>query len=98
MVAGVVLGEILAERGGLPAQGLDLPDDGGGILGFLGGAGVVDGQARAGAGEAEGDGAADFAAGAGHQGRTAGQAEGGEGVGHGGTPGTRLGTATSRGV
>ena len=40
MLAGVDLGEILAERCGLPSHGLDFPDDGGGIAEFLGRAGV----------------------------------------------------------
>jgi hypothetical protein len=90
MVTGVVTGKILAERSGLPAYGLDLPNDGGGITGFLGRARVMDGQARACTGKTQGDRATDFAAGAGHQGGAAGHAERGKGVGHGGTPRTRL--------
>jgi hypothetical protein len=51
----------------------------------------MDGQARARAGETQRDRATDFPAGAGDQGGAAGQAEGGEGVGHAGTPRTRSG-------
>ena len=43
MLAGVALCEILAERGGLAAHGLDFPDHGGGIAVFLGRAGVMNG-------------------------------------------------------
>src|SRR5271157_4542088 len=53
MSAGVVLGEILAERDGLPAHGLDFPGDCGGIAEFLGPAGVTNGEARARAGQTD---------------------------------------------
>ena len=51
MMACLVIGKILAERHGFPAHGLYLSNNAGGIPGFLDGAGVMDGQARARAGK-----------------------------------------------
>jgi hypothetical protein len=80
VVAGVIVGEILTEDRSFGAHGLHLLKDGGGIAGFLGRARVVDGHPGTGTGEAQGDGAADFTAGAGHQGCATCQAERDEGV------------------
>jgi hypothetical protein len=91
MSAGVVPGEILAERGSVSAHCLDFPDDVGGIAEFFVRAGVMNGQACPRAGKTQGDRAPDFAAGAGNQGGAASQAERGEGIEHVGTPSARSG-------
>jgi hypothetical protein len=78
MSAGIVLGKILAERGSLATDGLNFPDDGSGIAEFLGRACMMNRQACARAGKTQGDRTTDFAAGAGHQGGAARDAERGK--------------------
>ena len=84
--AGIVDGEILPERFRLSARVADFRHYGGGIASLLGGAGVMDGHPGTGSGQDQSDGAADFAAGAGHQSGTAVEAERDEGVGHDACP------------
>ena len=84
--AGIVDGEILPECLRLSTRVADFRHHGGGIAGFLGGAGMMHRDARASPGQDQRDGAADFAAGAGHQGGAAVQAKRGEGVGHDACP------------
>ena len=71
----LVDGEILAESPRRPSGLLDLAHHGGGIGPLLLGVGMMDRQPRADAAERQRNGPADFAAGAGDQRRTAGQAE-----------------------
>lgn len=82
MAAGIVVGKILGEGLRLAAARVDFADHGGGVAGFLVGPGVVDGEARACAGEAERDDATNLAAGAGDKGGAAGKAECSKGIGH----------------
>src|SRR5579863_258988 len=98
MVTGVIPRKILAERGGVPAHGLNFSYNSAGIVEFFSCARMMNGQTRARARKSHGYRAADLATGAGDQGGAASQTERLERIGHDGTPrcGARANVAPHR--